>query len=135
VVSPDEQAALALVRDALVSDCGGSDAVSTARQLLIDLAAGGGALAEGERVPGRAQRPGGQAAPAGVAGGAQRAAGGGTAGPGFSALRDSQDAPRLWRQQLAADHVQVRQREQAEGPRQILGEAAVADLGEAPQPL
>ncbi len=50
-------------------------------------------------------------------------------------LRDSQDAPRLRWQQLAADRVEVRQREQAEGARQVLRDAAVADLGESPQPL
>src|SRR5215472_10025415 len=49
--------------------------------------------------------------------------------------RDSQDAPRLRRQQLAADQVEVRQREEAEGARQILGETPVAHLGEAPQAL
>src|SRR5215469_9926201 len=49
--------------------------------------------------------------------------------------RDSQDVPRLRRQQLAADEVEVRQGEKAEGARQILGDPAVAHLGEAPQPL
>src|SRR5262244_1212509 len=49
--------------------------------------------------------------------------------------QDSQDAPRLRRQQLAADQVEVRQREEAEGPRQVLGDPAVAHLGEPPQAL
>src|SRR5262245_26857263 len=48
---------------------------------------------------------------------------------------DSQDVPRLRRQQLAADQVEVRQCEEAQGARQILGDPAVAHLGEAPQPL
>ena len=55
--------------------------------------------------------------------------------PGLFDQRDLQDAPRLWRQQLAADQVEVRQREQAEGARQVLRHAPVAYLGEAPQPL
>src|SRR4029450_11284878 len=50
-------------------------------------------------------------------------------------LRDSQDAPRLWWQQLAAHQVEVGQREEAEGARQVLGDAAIPDLGESPQAL
>src|SRR4029453_18623926 len=46
--------------------------------------------------------------------------------------RPLRDAPRRWRHQLAADQVEVGQREEAEGPRQILGHAAVAHLREAP---
>src|SRR5262245_12342391 len=57
------------------------------------------------------------------------------AGPVRWCSRRSQDAPRLRRQQLATDQVEVRQREETEGARQVLGEAAIADLGEAPQPL
>src|SRR4029450_3535841 len=49
--------------------------------------------------------------------------------------RPLRDAPRRWRHQLAADQVEGGQREEAEGPRQILGHAAVAHLREAPQPL
>src|SRR4030095_16679875 len=49
--------------------------------------------------------------------------------------RGSRDAPRLWWQELAADQVEGGQREEAEGARQVLGEAAIADLGEAPQAL
>src|SRR5215469_15734089 len=49
--------------------------------------------------------------------------------------RDSQDAPRLRRQQLAADQGEVRQREEAAGARQVLGDTAVPHLGEAPQRL
>src|SRR5262249_4195829 len=56
-------------------------------------------------------------------------------GPVRLFARDSQDAPRLGRQQLAADQVEIRQREETEGARQVLGEAAVADLAEAPQAL
>jgi hypothetical protein len=43
-----------------------------------------------------------------------------SAGPVSLSAQDSQDAPRLRRQQLAADQVEVRQREEAEGPRQVL---------------
>src|SRR6516165_1645143 len=57
------------------------------------------------------------------------------AGPVRWCSRRSQDAPHLRRQQLATDQVEVRQGKQAEGPRQILGEAAIPDLGEAPQAL
>ena len=49
--------------------------------------------------------------------------------------RHSQDAPHLRREQLAADAVEVRQREEAEGPREVLGEAAIPDLGKSPQAL
>src|SRR5262245_4447365 len=59
----------------------------------------------------------------------------GSAGLGRLSSRDSQDTPRRPRQQLAADQVEVRQREEAEGARQVLSEAAVAHFGEAPQPL
>src|SRR5262245_47361075 len=55
-------------------------------------------------------------------------------GTGSTSARDLENAPRL-RQQLAADEVEIRQREETEGARQVLGEAAIADLGEAPQPL
>src|SRR5262249_45676970 len=58
-----------------------------------------------------------------------------SAGPVPLCTQDSQDAPRLRRQQLAADLEEVAQREEPQAPRQVLGEAAVADLGEAPQPL
>src|SRR5882672_1306129 len=57
------------------------------------------------------------------------------AGPGSLGSRYSQDAPRRWRQQLAADEVEIGEREQAEGARQVLGDAAIADLGKPPQPL
>src|SRR5262245_15087204 len=57
------------------------------------------------------------------------------AGPVPLSARDSENAPRLRRQQLAADQVEIRQREETEGARQVLGEASIADLGEAPQPL
>ena len=50
-------------------------------------------------------------------------------------VRGSQGAPRCWRQQLAADQVEVGQREEAEGARQVLGNAAIPDLGKPPQPL
>jgi hypothetical protein len=39
VLSPEDQAVIDGVRDALVADCGGADNLSTARRLLIDLAA------------------------------------------------------------------------------------------------
>ena len=39
-LTPDEQAAMAAVRADLLSDCGGSEHVSAARRILIDLAAG-----------------------------------------------------------------------------------------------
>src|SRR4029453_17397218 len=55
--------------------------------------------------------------------------------PGLVAPRGSQDAPRLWWQQLAADQVEVGQCEPAEGARQVLGHTAVADLRKPPQPL
>jgi len=58
-----------------------------------------------------------------------------SAGPVRLSAWDSQDTPRLRQQQLAADLIEVRQREETEGARQVLGEAAVADLGEAPQTL
>jgi len=54
-----------------------------------------------------------------------------SAGPVRLSAWDSQDTPRLRQQQLAADLIEVRQREETEGARQVLGEAAVADLGEA----
>src|SRR6516225_7884689 len=57
------------------------------------------------------------------------------AGPVRLSAWDSQDTPRLRRQQLAADLIEVRQREETEGARQVLGDPAVADLGEAPQTL
>jgi len=38
-LSPEDQAVIDGVRDALVADCGGADNLSTARRLLIDLAA------------------------------------------------------------------------------------------------
>jgi hypothetical protein len=38
-VTPEERAALEAIRADLLADCGGADAVSTARRLLIDLAA------------------------------------------------------------------------------------------------
>jgi hypothetical protein len=47
----------------------------------------------------------------------------------------SRDVPRLWRQQLAAHQVGVGPREQAEGARQVLGDAAIPDLGNPPQLL
>src|SRR5262249_60725988 len=58
-----------------------------------------------------------------------------SAGPVPRSPQDSRDAPRLWRQQLAADQVEVCQRKQTEGARQVLGDPAVAHLGEAPQAL
>src|SRR5262249_30598094 len=57
------------------------------------------------------------------------------AGPVLRSTQDSQDAPRRWRQQLAADQVEVCQRKETEGARQVLGDPAVAHLGEAPQAL
>src|SRR5258705_11455765 len=57
------------------------------------------------------------------------------AGPGSLGSRYSPDAPCRWRQQLAADEVEIGEREQAEGARQVLGDAAIADLGKPPQPL
>jgi hypothetical protein len=39
-LTPDEQAAMTEVRTALIEQCGGDDAVSYARRILIDLAAG-----------------------------------------------------------------------------------------------
>src|SRR5262245_16323303 len=48
------------------------------------------------------------------------------AGPVPLSARDSENAPRLRRQQLAADQVEIRQREETEGARQVLGEAAIA---------
>lgn len=38
-LSPEDQAMIDGIRDALVADCGGADNLSTARRLLIDLAA------------------------------------------------------------------------------------------------
>src|SRR5262249_57479345 len=38
-LSPEDQAVIDGVRDALTADCGGADNLSTARRLLIDLAA------------------------------------------------------------------------------------------------
>ena len=39
-LTPEEQAAMTSVRESLVADCGGEDALSAARRILIDLAAG-----------------------------------------------------------------------------------------------
>src|ERR1043166_923704 len=47
----------------------------------------------------------------------------------------SQDAPRLRREQVTADEIQVRQGEERPGSSEILGEAAIADLREAPEAL
>jgi hypothetical protein len=58
-----------------------------------------------------------------------------SAGPVRLAARYSPDAPRLRRQQVAANKVEIRQREETEGARQVLGEATVAYLGEAPEAL
>src|SRR5262249_20346440 len=58
-----------------------------------------------------------------------------SAGSVRRSARDSQDAPRLRRPQLAADQVEIGQREETKGARQVLGEAAIADLAEAPQAL
>src|SRR5215470_3520892 len=58
-----------------------------------------------------------------------------SAGPVPLSTQDSQDTPRLRRQQLAADQVEVRQREEAESARQVLSGPAVTHLGEAPQAL
>jgi len=55
--------------------------------------------------------------------------------PGRFDRRDSPGAPRLRWQQLAADQVEVCQREEAEGARPVLGDAAIPDLREAPQTL
>ena len=41
----------------------------------------------------------------------------------------------LWRQQSSSQQIQVGQREGGEQPRGVLGQAAVAHLGEAPQAL
>src|SRR5713226_4480573 len=49
--------------------------------------------------------------------------------------RRSQDIPRVCGKQLAADDVEVSQREHDEGAGEVLGQAAIADRGEAPQPL
>jgi len=38
-VTPDEQRAMDMIREELLADCGGEEHVSTARKLLIDLAA------------------------------------------------------------------------------------------------
>src|SRR5690349_2096765 len=47
----------------------------------------------------------------------------------------SQGELRPARQQSSPNQVQIRQREDSEGPRRILGQAAVTNFGEAPEPF
>src|SRR6516165_6432584 len=53
----------------------------------------------------------------------------------FSLPRHSQCELRPARQQSSPREVEIRQREDGKHPRSILGQAAEANLGEAPQPL
>jgi len=74
-VSPEEQAAMEAVRADLIADCGGLEAVSTARRLLIDLAAAAAVRCQArQRLSRVAQQLGRQAPPPRVAGGDARRA-------------------------------------------------------------
>src|ERR1700751_727642 len=56
-------------------------------------------------------------------------------GPLWVLCSRSRRTPRLWREQLSPQLIKVGQREHGLRPRQILGQATVSHLGEAPQLL